>query len=468
MNVSSKYLKIIKSFDRYLTTAHSNSTLHHNLPPKTPKTATTQPSTYGLSSIFRLYKCSTLAHHHLTSGNHFMSNSLIQPDQHFAIAGTLFAIAAFSMWAEQKPWGKLLTGAVWSILIAIAASNLGLIPRSAPTYSFIFTYLVPVLIPLFLMNANIKQLIFESGRVGLAFILACIGTVAGSILGITLIDLGPHAADLAGIFTATYTGGSVNYAAVIQSTGFDDTSVISAATAVDNLMSAIFLAAIAVLPAFTWLSTRFATRDHSANLPTDPQDSAHTTPLTNATSLAFALIVVALSDLLVLLINSLLEQGSADRYRYIFITLLSIAPASLSPKTMAHFSGGQSLGMVIAFVFFAAIAAGADLFKLVNVAPMLLAFVSILLLTHFLVVFGGGMGISLLAKRFSKSKHNSPFALSLPETIIASNAAILGATTAPALAVARGWPALASPGVLAGVAGYVVGTPLGILVASIL
>ena len=54
--------------------------------------------------------------------------------------------------------------------------------------------------------------------------------------------------------------------------------------------------------------------------------------------------------------------------------------------------------------------------------------------------------------------------LSLPELITASNAAILGATTAPALAAAKGWRNLVTPGVLAGVFGYALGTFIGTLV----
>jgi uncharacterized membrane protein len=58
--------------------------------------------------------------------------------------------------------------------------------------------------------------------------------------------------------------------------------------------------------------------------------------------------------------------------------------------------------------------------------------------------------------------------LSLPEIIIASNAAILGATTAPALAAAKGWRDLVTPGVLVGVLGYALGTVLGTVVYGVL
>lgn len=393
--------------------------------------------------------------------------SLIPADQDFAVIGALFAIALFGFWAEKQSWGKLITGAVWAILGAIVASNVGLIPKDAPAYGFVFKYLVPALIPLFLMHADIRRIIGESGRVGLGFILACLGTAGGAIVAAKLLDLGAREGDLAGIFTATYTGGSVNYAAVIQSTGFDDANIISAATAVDNLMSAVFLAGLALMPASAWLMRQFAQRsfEETDGEAYSDQEKA-VSGLSLAAAITFSLAVVALSDALVILIQPLAGEGfNVGSLRYVFITLLAVVPATLMPQQMAKMHGGQSIGMVLAFVFFAAIAAGADVAKLLGNAPILLAFVIILLGVHGLVVFGVGALISRLAQRVTRNP-NAGLALSLPELIIASNAAVLGATTAPALAMARGWPALVTPGVLVGVAGYIVGTPLGIAVAA--
>ena len=100
--------------------------------------------------------------------------------------------------------------------------------------------------------------------------------------------------------------------------------------------------------------------------------------------------------------------------------------------------------VLVTFVFFAAIAAGADVGQIVGHAQILVVFAAILLSVHALVVFGVGRMVGL----------------SLPELITASNAAVLGATTAPALAAAKGWKDLITPGVLVGVLGYVVGTYL--------
>ena len=53
------------------------------------------------------------------------------------------------------------------------------------------------------------------------------------------------------------------------------------------------------------------------------------------------------------------------------------------------------------------------------------------------------------------------FGLTIPELLTASNAAIFGATTAPAMAAAKGWHDQVTPGVLVGVLGYALGTFIG-------
>jgi uncharacterized membrane protein len=387
-------------------------------------------------------------------------NSLIPADQTLAVFAALFAIAWFGFWAESKPWGKTLTGAIWAILLSILLSNLRIMPQSSGAYDVVFSYFVPMLLPLFLIHADVRRILAESGRVGIGFILACFGTVMGVLAGASLLDLGEFESILAGMFTATYTGGSANFAAVMQSTGFDNSSIIAAATAVDNLLGILFLVVIILMPASRFIMQRYVQRDYFSDQEQSlEQGENQVGGLSLAAALSFAMLVVAVSDLTVFLLNLLPLGVDFSLLRYLFITLYSIVPATLLPVQMKKLNGGQSMGFVLALVFFATIAAGADVATLLAHAPILLVFVFIVLLVHWLVVFIGGLLLNRLLK-------NQSLKLSLPELIIASNAAVLGATTAPALAVARGWGRLVTPGILVGVAGYIVGTPLGLLIYS--
>ena len=367
--------------------------------------------------------------------------SFIPADNHMAVMAALFAIAALGFLAEKTRIGALLTGAVVAILGAIAASNLNIIPKSAPAYDFVFTYFVPVLIPLFLMKADLKRIFFETTRTTMAFFLAAVGTVAGVAIAVSILEFGDREAAVAGAFTATYIGGSVNYAALIDITGLrEDASFVSAATATDNLFSALFLGMLAIVPGWAWLAKRFIDRDHSEDgvADTSPGSEDRPTAMTLTVSAAMALMVVALGD-------AITHVTGLSNWRYAVITALALIMPTAFPATMRKLSGGFELGVGLSFVFFAAIAAGADLAAMVGIAPLLMLMVLILLTVHAVIVFGLG---SLLK-------------LSLPELITASNAAVLGATTAPALAAAKGWKDLVTPGVLVGVFGYALGTFLG-------
>tara|TARA_R110002073_G_scaffold29837_4_gene93601 strand:+ start:7115 stop:8269 length:1155 start_codon:yes stop_codon:yes gene_type:complete len=371
--------------------------------------------------------------------------SLIPADNAVAAIAALFVIAAAGFLMEKTRIGALLTGAVWAILLAIVASNIGLIPHDSPGYGFVFNYFMPILIPLFLMKADLKKIFFETGRMTLAFLLATFGTVLGAVIAFSLIDIGENQAAAAGTFTATYIGGSVNYAALVDLTGLRETdpSFVSAATAVDNLFSGFFLAMLAVLPGLHWVAKRFIVRDHSQGEVVADIDAGEgkATAASLVYSASFALVVLVLGDMLTDLAKAQWGED-AGTWRYAIITVLALIPATAFPKTMASLHGGYEMGVGLSFVFFAAIAAGADVMGLVQSAPVLIALIGILLTVHAIVTFGLG----------------SILKFSLPELITASNAAILGATTAPALAAAKGWKDLVTPGVLVGVFGYAIGT----------
>ncbi|MEJ2129937.1 MAG: DUF819 family protein [Woeseiaceae bacterium] len=375
--------------------------------------------------------------------------TLISAENDFALMAVLFIIAGGAFLAERTKIGSHLTGAVIAILAAIAAANIRIIPHSAPAFDFVFSYFVPILIPLFLFKANLRHMIFETTRMTIAFLVASLGTIVGVIVAVGLLDLGSLAAaadidpalreaGIAGLFTSTYIGGSVNYAALGEITGLrTDASFFSAATATDNLFSAVFLSVLALLPGWKWLAGKFGKHEHGEEqVQHDRPEKISATSLT--LSLAAAISFVAIGDA----ITAYIEMPSL---RYAAITLLVLIVATAFPQWMEKLHGGFELGVGLAFVFFAAIAAGANLTAMIQIAPLLIVLVVILLSIHLVVLLGvGGL-----------------FKLTIPELVTASNAAVLGATTAPALAAARGWHDLVTPGVLVGVLGYALGTFAG-------
>ncbi len=389
--------------------------------------------------------------------------SLIPADHHLAIFAAIMVIASAAFLLEKTRLGSQLTGAVIAILLAIAASNMNIIPHQAPAYGFIFQYIVPALIPLFLFQADLRRLVREASRTTAAFLIATLGTIAGVVVAAVLLDLSALAvaadthperreAAVVGLFASTYIGGSVNYAALGEVTGLNsDASFFSAATAADNLFSAVYLSVLALLPGLQWLSRHFMSHPDSTMDQTIQQQSTNTravaepieppVPMTAASlclAITAAVTLVALTDAVVAGLN-------LSGWRYVILTLLTLGLATSLPQLRKHLAGAFELGVALSFSFFAAIAAGANITAMLSVAPLLIALVLILLTVHLLVL----LTLGALCR------------LTLPELITASNAAVLGATTAPAMAATKGWHDQVTPGVLVGVLGYALGTIIG-------
>lgn len=239
-----------------------------------------------------------------------------------------------------------------------------------------------------------------------------------------------------GLFASTYIGGSVNYAALGEITGLSaDASFFSAATAADNLFSAVFLSVIALVPGAHWIARHFV--EHTASEAVQVTETV-VTPASISYALAAAAGIVAITDLLCWWLE-------IPSWRYAVMTLISVGLATAVPQIRDWFSGAFEVGVALSFPFFAAIAAGADIRAMISVAPLLIILVAILLSVHLTVLLVVGRKLGL----------------TIPELLTASNAAILGATTAPAMAAAKGWHDQVTPGVLVGVLGYALGTFIG-------
>ena len=188
-----------------------------------------------------------------------MTLPLIGPDQEFALWAVLIALAAFGFWCERFPWGRKYSGVMLLMTAAIVRSNMRNSPTSAPTYDVVWNYLVPIAIPLLLFQADLKRIVQESGPTLLAFVIGSAAVVVGTFVGVSLLDLGPDEAELAGIFTGTYIGGSLNFAAVAQASGMQDGSMLAAAVAADNVITNLHFLLIIFLPGMAWMAKFYPT-----------------------------------------------------------------------------------------------------------------------------------------------------------------------------------------------------------------
>ncbi len=378
-------------------------------------------------------------------------SSLIAPDQHFAVWAVLFGIAAFGLYSERFPVGRKYSGVMLLITLAIVLSNLRIIPTAAPAYDVVWQYLVPIAIPLLLFQADLKRIFREAGATLIAFIIGSAAVVAGVLVGVSLIDLGSDESKLAGIFTGTYIGGSLNFAAVAEATRFSDESVLTAAVAADNVITNLHLLLIVFLPGVAKFASWFPSRH--AHSPTvragEGEAGVHRIADLDVAGLLAAL---TLAFVLAAAGTGLARLLGRPEYAILLTTAFALLVATFGQSLVARLSGYSEAGNVLMFIFLATIGASADIWLLIDIAPILFLFALIIVGVHLVLLFTIG--------RFLK--------LDLAEICIASAVCIGGPAAAPAIASAKGWNDLVVPGVLAGSFGYGMGSFIGVAVFKLL
>jgi len=373
-------------------------------------------------------------------------NVLISADNHWTLWAILFIAAAFGIWAEKTKWGSKLSAVVVTILAAFILSNLSIIPTSAPSYDIVWSYLVPIAIPLLLFKADLRKIVKEAGPTLLAFIFGAIGTVLGTIIAFYIVPLGSEGWKLAGIFCSTYVGGSMNFVASAEALQMNSGEILAAGVAADNLIMTVYFIILFAIPSVKLLIKLFPTHHEDnkeeINSKLDSQENNEEITLTDmAKALAISISVCAAGF-------ALADVIAIKGIGILVITALIVIIATVFPKQVGTIQGADKIGTLLMQVFFAAIGASANILVVLKVGPILFVFAALILFVHLIFLLAAG----------------KLFKLDLAEIVIASNANMGGPTTAAAMAVARKWKALVIPAVLCGTLGYAIATFIGVAI----
>lgn len=389
---------------------------------------------------------------------------------------TLWAVIAIgtltAIWLEQRyRWAARLSGPVIALLLAMILSNTGVMPVKADVYDIVEGWLVPLALPLLLARANFRE-ILRSGRGPLiAFHLACAGTLIGTVVAVLVLRpwLGsPVTEQAAGMMSASYIGGGVNFLAVKASLNVGS-EVSSPLLVADNFVMAGAFVALLGIAGAKWFRARYP-HPHIRRAEGAAEDHQHSGTLkrqpvslfdiAQASALAFGILALAsgTQSLVVRAFGDIGQAGTALQItvavlanKFVHLTGLSLIAATVLARPLSKINGLDELGSWMLLMFLFVIGLPADLWKVLTGTPELFLFCSII------AVFN--VGFTLIAGRLLK--------LNLEELLLAMNATLGGPPTAAAMAVGAGWNRLVLPGLLIGLWGYVIGTPLGILVAGL-
>ena len=374
------------------------------------------------------------------------------------VLAVLAFLVALAEWLSARRYFRYVGSALTVIIAAAIVANLRLIPSASnapPLYDGIFNYVAPLAIFFLLLDVRLRDLRKAGAAMLLLFGLGALATIVGSVVGYYLIAPQNHGIEnahaLAGMFTGTYIGGSVNLNAIALQYGVTKSGALFAAlNAADNIVTTIWIVMTLLLPR---LLQRWFPRDR-------PPDATAIVAGNAAEPLEVEqrIKVFDLALLLALGTGSLFLAHTISHYVpavpfILLLTTIALALAQFAPVQRLH--GARTLGYLTVLLFLAVVGAYCDIGALIangSIALLLLAWVTIIVAVHALLLFV----ISGLLKQ--------DWAI----VAIASNANIGGATTAGVLATAIGRDELRLPGVLAGSLGTALGTYAGIFIAEFL
>ena len=401
-------------------------------------------------------------------------NTLVSPENTWVLMSVMLISVAVSVYLEQTyAWASRISGAVIALIFALVLVNTNIIPPHAELYDdIVWGYVVPIAIPLLLLQTNIVKSWRETGRLLIIFLIGAAGTICGALIGCVLlgsaIDGLPK---VAAMMTGSYIGGGVNFTALADAFKVSGTLVSSTIVA-DNLNMAIYfliLLAIAGNAFFRRIYThplidaveKNGEFDEGKTLAAQYWGRKDISLRDIAMCVTYAVVVVTVSKFIGATLGTVISPDAnwftkmCNTFlgsQYVWITLISMIFATFFEKQASSMNGAQEIGTFFIYMFFFVIGVPASIMEILTNAPLLFVFCLIMVVVNMLFCLIGGKMLGF----------------ALEDILVASNANIGGPTTAAGMAISQGWNALVGPAMLVGTLGYVIGTYLGIIVGSLL
>ncbi len=369
------------------------------------------------------------------------------------VLAILCLMVLLSMQAAKTKLGGKLSAALLVILFTAILANLKLIPsasNSISLYDGIFKYLAPIGIFYLLLEINLQSLKRAGAPMIILFLIGSLATVLGILGSWYLVSpqdvLGDKGDIIAGMFTGTYTGGSVNFNAIALEYDFqkEEGALYAGTIAVDNVITTIWIIVTLAIPALM----RPLWKDKKVVVKPQRQGQEKTDALT-LESIMWLLFLGATAFFISDLIKQVLPQIP------FILTLSTLGIVLAQIPFIAKIAGSRSLGIYSLYLFLAVIGAYCEIDAVLELKATGL---TLLLFTGLAVLFHGILMIGIGGLTFRD----------WDMIAIVSQANVGGSTSAIAIAESLNRNELVLPAILVGTLGNALGTYLGFLVVGIL
>jgi uncharacterized membrane protein len=327
------------------------------------------------------------------------------------------------------------------LLLGLLVSNLSGVKPQAEAAAWINGPLTSLAIALLLLLAvDLRRLWPDARRLLVPFLMAVMCTVLAVLIGGWLLQplLGPGRGMLAGMFAATFTGGSLNFVSVARALQPPEALPAVATTADYVVFAAWFAVSLAL--------ARRQGRPAPTSTPAAPAERWLAADGGWWQGLLWGLAVLLLSNAL----TAALQRVWSALPAILVLTTLTLLAAQLPWAPTRR--GCYGLGLLLIQPFFTVMGLSSPVGALLGEGLPVLFYAALIVALQ---------GLALLLLRRWRG-------WGLGETLVASQASIGGPSTALALATAIGRAELALPAVAIGLLGYLLGTYLGLLAAALL
>lgn len=368
--------------------------------------------------------------------------------------------------AKRIPAVSKLGTIVVAYGLGLLVGNLGLFPDNiASIHDLLTTVTVPLALPLLFFSLDLSQWRSLARRSILSFLAAMISVTLVSVVLYLLMPhlLGDEAWKAGGMLVGVYTGGTPNLAAVGRALDVSPLTLVAVQGA-DVIVGAVlllFLVAVAprlyprLLPTFAQAERRDRARagDAPAGATDDADNAAGFSPyftgwsrsevLEMAGAFGLAAVIVGVGAVFMLF----LPEASALPATMLTITTLGVAASFVRP--VRDLRNSFQLGYYLILIFSLTVSSMANVGELATAAPGTVLYVAILLVAVSVV----HVALSALF-RVDSDTH-----------IITATSFIYSPPFVPVVAAALGNRKVVVPGIVLGVAGWIAGNYLGLVIA---